>query len=178
MSVAANRYARALMDVLYPDHAEMGQDQLDRFASLLRDEPDARRLLENPTMAGDRRRKLLDEISSALALDKRVRNFIGILVDKHRLKLLDEVIDGYRRLLDDRMGIVRAKVTAARPLNAAEQKELEIKLMERTGKQIRMEVAVDPSLIGGVVAQVGSTIYDGSVRTQLQAFKSRLVEET
>jgi F-type H+-transporting ATPase subunit delta len=111
-------------------------------------------------------------------LDKRLRNFIGILVDKHRLKLLDEVIDGYRRLLDDRMGIVRAKVTAARPLNAAEQKELEIKLMERTGKQIRMEVAVDPSLIGGVVAQVGSTIYDGSVRTQLQAFKSRLVEET
>jgi F-type H+-transporting ATPase subunit delta len=76
------------------------------------------------------------------------------------------------------MGIVRARITAARPLDAAEQNELAAKLMEKTGKKIRMEVAVDASLIGGVVAQVGSTIYDGSVRTQLQAFKNRLVEET
>ena len=75
------------------------------------------------------------------------------------------------------MGIVRALVTAARPLNATEQSELEMKLMERTGKKIRMEIAVDASLIGGVVAQVGSTVYDGSVRTQLQAFKNRLVKK-
>lgn len=178
MSVAANRYSRALMDVLYPDSAESGLDQLQSFAALLKEQPDARRLLENPTMAGDRRNKLLKEIASALGLEKRVSNFVGILIDKGRLQLLDEIIDAYRRLLDDRMGIVRALVTAARPLNATEQSELEMKLMERTGKKIRMEIAVDASLIGGVVAQVGSTVYDGSVRTQLQAFKNRLVEET
>ena len=166
------------MDVLYPEKAEAGQEQLQRFALLLTEQPDARRLLENPTMAGDRRSTLLQEIGATLGFEKRVVNFIGILVDKGRLELLDEIIDAYRKLLDERRGIVRAVVTAARPLDAAQQKELAIKLAERTGKQIRMEVAVDASLIGGVVAQVGSTIYDGSVRTQLQAFKSRLVEET
>jgi len=166
------------MDVLYPDRAEAGLAQLESFAVLLNEQPDARRLLENPTMSGDRRTRLLKEIAGALGFDKRVGNFVGILVDKGRLELLEEIIDTYRRLLDDRMGIVRAIVTAARPLDAAQQSELEMKLMERTGKKIRMEVAIDASLIGGVVAQVGSTIYDGSVRTQLQAFKNRLVEET
>jgi F-type H+-transporting ATPase subunit delta len=166
------------MDVLYPDNAQAGLEQLQRFASLLKEQPDARRLLENPTMAGDRRTMLLTKIGSTLGFEKRVVNFIGILVEKGRLQLLDEIVNAYRKLLDDRMGIVRAVVTAARPLDAAQQNELATKLTERTGKKVRMEVAVDPSLIGGVVAQVGSTIYDGSVRTQLQAFKSRLVEET
>src|SRR5690349_19608247 len=115
MSVAANRYSRALMDVLYPDNAEAGQEQLESFAALLKEQPDVRRLLENPTMAGDRRTKLLKEISSALGFDRRVSNFVGIIVDKGRLELLDEIIDAYRRLLDDRLGIVRALVTAARP---------------------------------------------------------------
>ncbi len=177
MSVAANRYARALMDVLYPEKAEAGLEQLQRFASLLKEQPDARRLLENPTMAGDRRSKLLNGVGDSLGFEKRVINFIGILVDKRRLGTLDEIVGAYTKLLDDRMGIVRATVTVAHPLDAAQQKELATKLTERTGKQIRMELAVDASLIGGVVAQVGSTVYDGSVRTQLQAFKSRLIEE-
>ena len=177
MSVAANRYARALMDVLYPDQADAGLEQLQRFASLLKDQPDARRVMENPTMAGERRNKFIGDIGSTMGFEKRVINFVGILVDKGRLDLLDGIIDAYRKSLDDRRGIVRAVVRAARPLDASQQKELAAKLAERTGKQVRMEVAVDASLIGGVVAQVGSTIYDGSVRTQLQAFKSRLTEE-
>ena len=166
------------MDVLYPDKAAAGLEQLQNFAALLKQEPDARRFLENPSTAGDRRNKILQEIGSALGFEKRVANFVGILLDRGRLQILDEIIDAYRRLLDDRMGIVRAVVTVARPLDAAHQSELEMKLMERTGKKIRMEVAVDASLIGGVVAQVGSTVYDGSVRTQLQTFKNRLIEET
>ena len=95
----------------------------------------------------------------------------------NRLPLLQQIIDEYQRLLDDRLGIVRAQVRAAKALDAAQQQELAGKLEKLTGKQVRMEVAIDPSLIGGVVAQVGSTIYDGSVRQQLQAFKTRLVGE-
>ncbi len=128
-------------------------------------------------MAGDRRKRLLNEITTALVFDRRVANFVGILIDRNRLPLLDEVIAAYQRYLDDKLGIVRAQVTAARSLDAAEQRDLSAKLEEITGKQVRMEVAVDPSLIGGVIAQVGSTIYDGSVRHQLQAFKSRLLVE-
>lgn len=177
MTVAANRYARALMDVLYPEKAEAGLQQLQSFAALLADQPDARRFLENPTIAGDRRNRILKEISDALSFDRRVANFVVILAERNRLPLLEDVIREYQNLLDDRMGVVRARVKAARALDPAQHRELTDKLEQITGKQVRMEVSIDPSLIGGVIAQVGSTIYDGSVRRQLQAFKSRLVEE-
>src|SRR5207244_5424768 len=177
MSVAANPYAKALMDVLYPEKAEAGIQQLQDFLSLLNDQPDARRFLENPTMAGDRRKRMLKEIFDALSLDRRVANFIGILADRARLPILEEIIQAYQKLLDERQGILRARVTSAHSLDPSEQRELAARLEQATGKQLRMEVTVDPSLIGGMVAQVGTTIYDGSVRQQLQAFKSRLVEE-
>lgn len=177
MSVAANRYARALMDVLYPESAEAGFEQLRTFSSLLKEQPDARRLLENPTLSRDRRRRLLKEISGALGFSRPISNFVDILIDRSRLPVLEEIITAYQKLLDERMGIVRAVVTAARPLDQSQQGELVARLEQVTGKRVRMEVAIDPSLIGGVVAQVGSTIYDGSVRQQLHAFKSRLTQE-
>ena len=175
MSAAASRYARALVDVLYPDLAEAGLHQLESFSSLLNDQPDARRLLENPTISGDRRKQLLKEIAGALGFERRVTNFVDILIDKNRLALLDEIIDAYGKILDERLGVVRAFVRAAHALSSAEQRELGAKLEKLTGKEVRMEVTVDPSLIGGVVAQVGSTIYDGSVREQLRGFKSSLI---
>ena len=127
-------------------------------------------------MAGDRRKRMLKEISDALGLDRRLANFVNILADRNRLQILEEIIREYQRLMDERLGIVRAHVTAARALDPGEHRELASKLVEMTGKQVRMEVAVDPSLIGGVIAQVGSTVYDGSVRQQLKAFRNRLVE--
>ena len=177
MSVAANRYARALIDVLYPEKAEAGLQQLQEFLTLLNEEADARRFLENPTMAGERRKRLMKEISGALSLDQRVANFVGILVDRDRLPDLEEIVQTYQKFLDEKLGIIRARVTSAHSLDAAQQKDLAVRLERATGKQVRMEVAVDPTLIGGVVAQVGSTIYDGSVRQQLQAFRNRLAEE-
>lgn len=177
MAVAANRYAKALIDVLYPEKAEAGLQQLQAFSALLEEQPDARRFFQNPAMAGDRRKRLLAEISAALVFDRRVANFVGILMDRNRLSLLDEIIEAYQKYLDERLGIVRARVTAAHSLDVTQQRELAAKLEQLTGKQVRMEVAVDPSLIGGVVAQVGSTVYDGSVRHQLTAFKSRLLQE-
>ncbi|PYS42667.1 MAG: ATP synthase F1 subunit delta [Acidobacteria bacterium] len=176
-SVAANRYATALIDALYPHKAELGLQQLQSFASLLTEEPNGRRLLENPAMGGDRRNRLLKEISAALAFDRRVANFITILANRNRLPILEDIIIEYQRLLDKRLGIVRARVTAAGTLDPTQQRALASTLQELTGQQVRMEVTIDPSLIGGVVAQVGSTVYDGSVRQKLQAFKSRLVGE-
>jgi len=165
------------MDVLYPEKAEAGLQQLQEFLTLLNEEADARRFLENPTMAGERRKRLMKEISGALSLDQRVANFIGILVDRDRLPDLEEIVQTYQKFLDEKLGIIRARVTSAHSLDAAQQKDLAVRLERATGKQVRMEVAVDPTLIGGVVAQVGSTIYDGSVRQQLQAFRNRLAGE-
>jgi len=175
MSVAANRYATALIDVLERDQAEEGFQQLQSFAALLKEQPDSRRFLQNPAMAGERRTRVLNEIIAALGLNRRIGSFISILANRNRLPILEEILVEYQRLMDKRLGIVRARVTSARPLDFAQQQDVARKLQEITGKQVRMEVAIDPALIGGVVAQVGSTIYDGSVRQQLQAFKNRLV---
>jgi len=177
MSVAANRYSTALIDVLYPDKAEDGLQQLQQFAALLEEQPDSRRFLQNPALAGERRTRLLNEISAALGFDRRVANFINILTARNRLPILEEIIEEYQRLMDKRLGIVRAHVTSAQALNANQQQDLLRKFEQITGKQVRMNVSVDPSLIGGVMAQVGSTIYDGSVRQQLKAFKTRLTGE-
>src|SRR5262245_4367691 len=130
MSVAANRYATALIDVLYPERAEKGIQQLRDFAALLKEQPDGRRFLENPAMAGDRRKRLLKEISAALNFDRHVANFISILADRNRLTILEEIITEYERLMDERMGIVRARVTASRALDAAQQQQVVQKLQK------------------------------------------------
>jgi len=177
MSVAANRYAKALLDVLYPSGAERGLEQLESFSSLLSRETLVRQLFENPTIAADRRKSMFKAIADSLSYDVMVRNFFDLLIERNRLDLLGEIVNSYRKFLDERLGLVRAHVTSATPLDAHQQRELATKLERITGKQVRMYVAVDSSLIGGVIAQVGSTIYDGSVRQQLQTFKRRLTQD-
>jgi F-type H+-transporting ATPase subunit delta len=176
MSVAANRYAKALLDVLYPKNAEAGYDQLSQLNALLSEQPEARSMLENPTVPVERRKGMVKEITGAMGALSEVRNFIDILIDRNRLDLLHEIIGVYRKYLDQKLGIVRAAVTAAKPLDEAQRKALLTQLQQSTGKQVRMEVSVDPSLLGGIVARVDSTIYDGSLRQQLQSFREKLVE--
>ncbi len=177
MSVAARRYAKALLDVLYPAKAEAGLEQLRSFSSMLGQEADAKLVFENPTISPERRKDLLNKIGDALKLDAPIRNFIGILIDRNRLDSLDEIISTYAGLLDEKLGVVQAHVTSARALDAAQQSEVVAKLQALTGKTVRMQIAVDPALIGGLVAQVGSTIYDGSIRQQLQTFRESLTQE-
>lgn len=177
MSVAVNRYARALMDVLYPHAAEMGLSQLRQFDAVLAEQPEAGRALMNPAIPGERRKVILSEIASFLGIDPRVSRFLGIIVERKRLQLLGQIVLAYQALLDEKLGIARAKVSAAHPLDPAEEAEIAQKLEAVTGKRVEMEVEVDPTLIGGVVARVGGTIYDGSLRQQLRSFKRRLIEE-
>ena len=177
MSVAATRYAKALLDVLYPDRAEMGREQLIKFASVLSEQSDARLVLENPTFSPERRKELLNKIGDALTLDAPIRNFLGLLVERNRLDLTDEIVSTYETLLDEKLGVVKARITSALELDSRQREEVAARLQTLTGKKVRMEVSVDPSLIGGLVAQVGSTIYDGSIRQQLQTFRNSLTQD-
>jgi F-type H+-transporting ATPase subunit delta len=177
MSVAASRYAKALLDVLYPAKAEAGREQLLKFSAVLSQQADARLLLENPTVSVERRRELVSKIGDSLGLDVPVRNFLGLLIERNRLDLYDEIVSTYEALLDDKLGVVRARITSAVELDAKQRDDVAARLRTLTGKNVRMEVSVDPSLIGGLVAQVGSTIYDGSIRQQLQAFRNNLTQE-
>ena len=177
MTVAASRYAKALLDVLYPAKAELGLEQLQNFSSLLTSQPKIRQLFENPTVAADRRKAVFKQIADSLAHENSIRNFIDLLIERNRLDLIGDIIQAYQKLLDEKLGVVRAHVTSASPLDSTQQRDLASRLEKVTGKQVRVELSVDESLIGGVVAQVGSTIYDGSIRQQLQAFKRRLIHD-
>jgi F-type H+-transporting ATPase subunit delta len=177
MSVAAKRYAKALLDVLYPAKAEAGLEQLRNFSTMLSGEADARLVFDNPTVSAENRKDLLNKIGDSLKLDTPIRNFLALLIDRNRLDLLKEIVSTYATLLDEKLGVVQAHVTSALALDAAQQKEVAAKLEKLTGKKVRMDVSVDPSLIGGLVAQVGGTIYDGSVRQQLQTFRNSLTQD-
>jgi F-type H+-transporting ATPase subunit delta len=177
MSVAASRYAKALIDVLYPQKAQPGLEQLQKFSSLLLQQADVRRVFENPTISAERRKALLKEVGAALGFEPPVRNFLNLLVERNRMDLLDEITQAYQKFLDDKLGIVRARVTSASPLDATQQSEVAARLQAATGRVVRIELTTDPSLIGGVVAEVGSTIYDGSIRQRLQSFRKGLVSD-
>lgn len=164
------------MDALFPQHAEAGLQQLQAFQAILDEQPDMRSLLENPSLAGDRRKSFLKQLAGELKLDPRVANFINLIVERNRLDIFKQILTSYQNLFDERTGIISAVVTAAQPLDASQQKQIEAKLQKLTGKKVRMEVSVDPSLIGGVVARVGGTIFDGSVRQQLEAFRNHLAQ--
>ena len=99
-----------------------------------------------------------------------------LIADRNRLDLIEKS-SRLRTLLDEKQGVVRAHVTSAMELDPAQQRDVEARLQSVTGKKVRMEVAVDPSLMGGLVAQVGSTIYDGSIRQQLKTFKNSITQD-
>src|SRR5437764_13305366 len=124
MSVAANRYAKALIDVLYPDNAQSGFEQLNALAALLREQPDGIKVLANPTISVERRKALLKEIGDALGFNKSIRNFVDLLVERNRFNLFEEIIPAYQKMMDEHLGIVHAHGTAARPLDSGEQPEL------------------------------------------------------
>jgi F-type H+-transporting ATPase subunit delta len=178
MDVVASRYAKALAESLSADGGDVvdqGLEQLEGFAWVLDSEPDARQILTNPVIPPDQREQFLDRLSGALTFDARVRKLIGLLVERRRLGVFDDVIVAYRKLLDEKKGIVRAVVTAAAPLTETERGEISSKLEASLGKRVVMDVRQDPELLGGLVVRIGSTVYDGTLRQHLSALKSRLI---
>jgi F-type H+-transporting ATPase subunit delta len=178
MTVVASRYARALIEALGGENTagpDAGLEQLGQIKLLLENEPDARKLLINPVIPAHRRDLFVDEISRVLKLDARVGKLLHLIVDRRRLEILDDMIDAYRKMLDTKNGIVRAVVRSASPLSAEQQQEVVEKLEKSLGRSVVMEVEEDPSLIGGLIVRIGSTVYDGSLVQQLVGFKERLM---
>jgi len=118
MSVVVGRYAKALLDVLYPAKAKMGRDQLRSFLSVLSTQDGARLILQNPALATETRKDLLDQIGNALHLDPMIRNFLGLLIDGNRLELLEEIVADYENL------VVKAHVTTALELDPKQNEEI------------------------------------------------------
>jgi F-type H+-transporting ATPase subunit delta len=173
------RYARALADaVLDPRSgmtAEKAKAELRGFDELVASSADLQNALVSPAVAPPRKRAVVGRFASELGLSKIIRNFLFVLVDRRRIGLLHDIRDAFESEIDDRSGIVRAQVTSAADLGGPERGRIQDTLSQLTGKQVRVDFATDQELIGGVVAKIGSTIYDGSVRGQLEQLRARLI---
>lgn len=176
MASVASTYARAFADVVFSAHLDAARaiGGLRQIAALLSESVELRRVWENPAVPADQKRNLLDAIVQREGIDKPVRNLIAVLMDHRRLLFLPRIIEQLVKELDARLGFTEAQVSSARELGAAEKRALESQIEKTTGKKVRASYGLDPSLLGGAVVRVGSTIYDGSVKGQLERIKEAI----
>jgi F-type H+-transporting ATPase subunit delta len=178
LSAVAERYAAALADVaLERKSGEAVRKDLAAFVDTFRASADLRNALESPAVDGGVKNKVIAAVSAKMGLNDAVRNFICLIVDHRRTHLLHEILQVFGTELNKRLGIAEAEVTTARALSDAEKKELLSVLQRRTGKKIEARFAEDANLLGGAVVRVGSTVYDGSVREQLNRLREQLEAE-
>jgi F-type H+-transporting ATPase subunit delta len=175
---SAARYARALFDVARreSDPVQIERD-LSAVVTTIEEHGELTSVLAHPGVPDAARRKIVTEVASRLGVGAPVTKLLEMLVERSRLELLPLVAAVYRERLQESQNIVEAEVTSAAPLAPAAEARLQASLARATGRDVRMKVSVDAALLGGVVARVGSTVYDGSVRTQLAKLRERLVAE-
>jgi F-type H+-transporting ATPase subunit delta len=177
MASAAPRYARAFAEVVSADglDAAAAQRQMRDFAETVAGSSELREFLMNPSVEMTQKLKVLDAIAGRIGMLPKVRNFLAVILEHQRLGDLDEILTEYGELADEDAGATEALITSARGLNADDRAQLEAQIARLAGAEVRASYAEDPSLLGGAVVQIGSTIYDGSVRAQLERLKQRLV---
>jgi F-type H+-transporting ATPase subunit delta len=175
---AATRYARALFDVALKEGID-----LERIARELRETADfvggndtLHRVLTNPAVPAPKKRSVMEGLLARSLLTPVVSRLLLLMADRDRLALLPELADAFRARLMEHQRIVRAEVTTALPLPADRLAALQGGLARATGRDVQLEARVDPGIIGGAVARIGSLVFDGSVTTQLERLKGQLAE--
>jgi F-type H+-transporting ATPase subunit delta len=179
MAAVTSRYARALAEVVLDKKLIPGRirEQMQGVVGLVDSSSDLRNIWDNPSVPAGQKRKLLDAISKRLVLDPMVRNFLAVLIDHHRISSMGIIARQFEKELDSRLGIAEANVKSARDLTTDERLAIENQIKLVTGKSVRASYSTDKGLIGGALVQVGSTIYDGSVRGQLNKLRETLSAE-
>ena len=172
----ARRYAKAIFAVGVDSGTfEILGRQLNELAALWRDSPELRQTLENPVFKQSQKRAVLQALLPRLAPARHVQSLALLLLERGRIAVLPAVARAYEEMCDEKLGRVRAVVKSAKPLDIASETEVRKALERRTGKKVILTTVVDPSLIGGVVAQVAGLELDGSVASRLQAMRQRLL---
>lgn len=176
MQTVARRYATALADVVTArDEARKVQTELTAWEELMQSNEQLIEVFRNPTIPYEQKRKVLNALIARTGVSRTTANFLQVLLQNHRLAELNEVNRRFAHVLDERSGVVSAEVTTARPVSQPLQETLRAKLTALTGKRVRLSFTTDEDLIGGITTRIGSTIYDGSVRNQLEQVKERMV---
>jgi F-type H+-transporting ATPase subunit delta len=177
MSVVSLRYAHAFSSVAASSHLDTtaAQQQLNDFAGTLAGSRELREVLMNPSIPTDQKLKVLDAIAARIGMFPQVRNFIAVIMDHQRLEDLNEILTEYHAVADEQSHMAEADITSAHPLNDQDRAELEAQVAKLAGGRVRATYHQDATLLGGAVVRIGSTVYDGSIRAQLQQLKQKLV---
>lgn len=173
----ASRYARALFEVaLVEADPRAIECELANFVALFEQSEPLRRALWSPAVPVARKLAVVSEITGRAEYAPPLAKLLKLVAERDQLALLQHLLEAYRRRLMDHLGIVRAEVTTAAPLSGDRLRAVEKALARATGKQVTISTCVDPAIVGGVVAKVDSTVYDGSVVRQLERIKEKMTE--
>jgi F-type H+-transporting ATPase subunit delta len=176
MTSVTHTYARAFADVVFDNHLDPAKtlQEAQSLAQLAASSLDLREVWEAPSIPAEQKRALLDAIVARAGLSKPVRNFVAVLIDHRRIKFLDSIVKEFEHELNRRMGFVEARIISARELGAPERNALEAQVAKLTGQKVRARYALDGSILGGAIVKVGSMIYDGSVKGQLERIREAI----
>jgi F-type H+-transporting ATPase subunit delta len=177
MATVTNTYARAFADVVMSMHLDPATTlaEVQQMAAFARDNKGLREVWDAPAISADQKRAVLDSIVKRAGISRPVRNFVAVLIDHRRTRFIDEIVTQFAQELNQRLGFAEAEVTTARELSAEERTRIETDLAKVTSKRIRASYTKDASILGGAIARVGSTVYDGSIKGQLEKIRQQLV---
>ncbi len=178
MAAVTLRYARAFASVAAARKLDLtaAQQQMRDLAATLANSQQLREYLDDPSAPSEQKLRVLDAMAARIGMMPEVRNFFAVITAHHRLSELNEIIAEFAAAANEQAGISDAEITSARPLDGADRKALEVEITKLAkGSKVRATYREDASLLGGAIIRIGSTVYDGSVRAQLQQLKRHLI---
>ena len=177
MRASAARYAKALFDVASKESTpEQAETDLAAFADLVRSHEDLRKTLTSRAVPAQGKRAIVEQLVARLQPVPPVRKLLLLLAERDRLELVPDLVQVFHARVMEHQNVVSAEVTTSAPLSADRVSQLQQRLAAATGRTVTVTTTVDPGLIGGMVTRIGSTVYDGSVATQLATLRQRLTE--
>lgn len=176
VETVARRYANALVDVVTKNNeTQLVQIEIHQFANLMQESPQLAEVFRNPAVPYEQKSKVLETLLQRTIPAKTTANFLRVLLRNARLSDLPRISERFDTVLEERAGLVSAEVTTAQPLQPEQQTALQQKLQNVTGKKVVLNFKINPEIIGGVVTRIGSTIYDGSVKNQLEQLREQMI---
>ena len=169
LQTVARRYSTALADVAIERREEREvQKELDQWAAMIESNPQLKEVFVNPTVVHDQKRKVLEDLIARTRVRETTGSFLRVLLKNQRLSQLRDIAARYVQVLDERAGVLAGNVTTARPIPEDLKQTLHETLSAATGRTVRLTFETDEKIIGGVVARIGSTVFDGSVESHLE----------
>jgi F-type H+-transporting ATPase subunit delta len=176
MASVTNIYARAFAEVVFDRDLDPGKtlQEAKSLAQLVAGSKELREVWETPSIPAEQKRGVLDAIIAREGISRPVRNFMAVLIDHRRVQFIEPIVKLFEQELNRRLGFTEAEITSARELSEAERKALEAQVEKLTRRKVRAQYSRDESILGGAIVRVGSTVYDGSVKGQLERIREQL----